>query len=171
MRCWAWLAFELHLHAVSLPPARRPEAFGQHPNAEISYLIEDSKALLGGMLSLAPRTGGGGAGSSSSGSGGGSKPAAGGGARQEELVEALANDLLDQVTSCCAAAALEATCANYSRQQLGAVAALRNIHSFDVASGSFGTVMRHCCIVPLAQCCAGAAACCCRSQLPSIWRL
>lgn len=69
----------------------RPEAFGQHRNAEISYLIEDSKALLGGMLSLAPRTGGG----STGGSGAGA--AAGGGARQEELVEALANDLLDQV--------------------------------------------------------------------------
>jgi 3-oxoacyl-ACP reductase-like protein len=47
--------------------------------------------LLGGMLSLAPRTGGGSAGGSSGGA------AAGGGARQEELVEALANDLLDQV--------------------------------------------------------------------------
>jgi hypothetical protein len=43
------------------------------------------------MLSLAPRTGGGSAGGSSGGA------AAGGGARQEELVEALANDLLDQV--------------------------------------------------------------------------
>lgn len=83
--CWicAWLCSH-----------NRPEAFGQHPNAEISYLIEDSKALLGGMLSLAPRTGGGAGGSS----GGGGKAAAGGSARQEELVEALANDLLDQVS-------------------------------------------------------------------------
>lgn len=76
-------------YILTLPTTDRPEAFGQHPNAEISYLIEDSKALLGGMLSLAPRTGG-----STGGSGG---AAASGGARQEELVEALANDLLDQV--------------------------------------------------------------------------
>jgi hypothetical protein len=74
-------------------PCCRPEAFGQHPNAEISYLIEDSKALLGDMLSLAPRTGGGSTGSSSKGA------AAGSGTWQEELVEALAHDLLDQV--CC----------------------------------------------------------------------
>ena len=36
--------------------ARRPEAFLQHPNAEISYLIEDSKALLEGLLSITPHT-------------------------------------------------------------------------------------------------------------------
>jgi hypothetical protein len=45
------------------------------------------------MLSLAPRTGSGSTGGSGTGA------AAAGGARQEELVEALANDLLDQV--CC----------------------------------------------------------------------
>lgn len=85
-------------YILTLPTTDRPEAFGQHPNAEISYLIEDSKALLGGMLALAPRTGSGSSGAvgGSSGSSGGGA-AAGGSARQEELVEALANDLLEQV--------------------------------------------------------------------------
>jgi dynein heavy chain len=76
--------------AAALPaPCNRPEAFGQHPNAEISYLIEDSKALLDGLLGLAPR---GGTAGSSSGSGG---------RRREDLVEAIANDLLDQVGAAC----------------------------------------------------------------------
>lgn len=82
-------------YILTLPTTDRPEAFGQHPNAEISYLIEDSKALLGGMLALAPRTGSGSSGAVGGSSGGGA--AAGGSARQEELVEALANDLLEQV--------------------------------------------------------------------------
>lgn len=30
-------------YILTLPAGDRPEAFGQHPNAEISYLIEDSK--------------------------------------------------------------------------------------------------------------------------------
>ncbi len=30
-------------YITTLPATDRPEAFGQHPNAEISYLIEDSK--------------------------------------------------------------------------------------------------------------------------------
>ena len=30
-------------YVAGLPPIDAPEAFGQHPNAEISYLIEDSK--------------------------------------------------------------------------------------------------------------------------------
>ncbi|WIA13292.1 hypothetical protein OEZ85_006876 [Tetradesmus obliquus] len=72
-------------YIATLPATDRPEAFGQHPNAEISYLIEDSKALLDGLLGLAPR-GGSSGGSSSS-----------GGRRREDLVEAIANDLLDQV--------------------------------------------------------------------------
>lgn len=83
-------------YILTLPTTDRPEAFGQHPNAEISYLIEDSKALLGGMLALAPRTGSGSSGAVGGSSGGGA--AAGGSARQEELVEALANDLLEQVS-------------------------------------------------------------------------
>eukprot|EP00879_Flechtneria_rotunda_P005109 GHRR01005390.1.p1 GENE.GHRR01005390.1~~GHRR01005390.1.p1 ORF type:complete len:1589 (+),score=542.70 GHRR01005390.1:1679-6445(+) len=71
-------------YIVTLPATDRPEAFGQHSNAEISYLIEDSKAVLGGLLSLGPKTG-------SSGGDGGA------GSRREELVEAIATDLLDQV--------------------------------------------------------------------------
>jgi dynein heavy chain, axonemal len=31
-------------YVASLPQGDAPEAFGQHPNAEISYLIADSKA-------------------------------------------------------------------------------------------------------------------------------
>ena len=31
---------------MTLPTSDRPEAFGQHSNAEISYLIEDSKVRL-----------------------------------------------------------------------------------------------------------------------------
>lgn len=76
---------QLCLHNTPFPCLIRPEAFGQHPNAEISYLIEDSKALLDGLLGLAPR--GGSTGSTAGGSG----------RRREELVEAIANDLLDQV--------------------------------------------------------------------------
>lgn len=34
-------------YIATLPATDRPEAFGQHPNAEISYLIEDSKVGLG----------------------------------------------------------------------------------------------------------------------------
>mgnify|MGYP000263986780 CR=1 FL=1 len=41
-----WLA-RLDPAELLLPQGDRPEAFGQHPNAEISYLIEDSK--VGGM--------------------------------------------------------------------------------------------------------------------------
>jgi len=43
-------------YIVTLPPGDRPEAFGQHPNAEISYLIEDSRVVLDSLLSLQPRT-------------------------------------------------------------------------------------------------------------------
>jgi hypothetical protein len=66
------------------PPPLSPEAFGQHPNAEISYLVEDARALLGGLAKMTPRGGGGG--------GGG-----GGALRREEVVAAIAADLLDQV--------------------------------------------------------------------------
>lgn len=33
-------------YVAGLPPVDAPEAFGQHPNAEISYLIADSKVQL-----------------------------------------------------------------------------------------------------------------------------
>jgi dynein heavy chain, axonemal len=36
--------------ALNLPVADPPEAFGQHPNAEISYLIEDSKVHFASLL-------------------------------------------------------------------------------------------------------------------------
>jgi dynein heavy chain len=87
------------------PPLCRPEAFGQHPNADISYLIEDSKALLGGLSSLTPRTGSSSSTADSGGGAAGSGSGSSGSGRQEELVEALANDLLDQVCAfgcvCC----------------------------------------------------------------------
>ena len=67
-------------YIVTLPTIDRPEAFGQHSNAEISYLIEDSKVLLDSLLGLQPRTGGG-----------------GGGMKREDLVMNIATDLLEQV--------------------------------------------------------------------------
>ena len=86
--------------ALKLPPTpqtrnarrtNRPEAFGQHPNAEISYLIADGRALLDGLAGLGPRGGSGGGGGGSGGGGGG------GGTRREEVVAAVAADLLDLV--------------------------------------------------------------------------
>lgn len=47
-------------YILQLPTADRPEAFGQHPNAEISYQIEDSKVVLDSLLALQPRAAGGG---------------------------------------------------------------------------------------------------------------
>ena len=67
-------------YVTTLPATDRPEAFGQHPNAEISYLIEDSKVLLDSLLSLQPRT-----------------AAAVGGMKREDLVMNIATDLLEQV--------------------------------------------------------------------------
>jgi hypothetical protein len=88
-------------------PTPRPEAFGQHPNAEISYLVEDARSLLDGLAAITPRSGGtgsSGSGASSSGSGSGSGsggPSSGGGGgaagRRDEAVAAIAADLLDQV--------------------------------------------------------------------------
>ena len=51
-------------YILQLPTTDRPEAFGQHPNAEISYQIEDSKVVLDSLLALQPRAAVGGAGSS-----------------------------------------------------------------------------------------------------------
>ena len=58
----------------------RPEAFGQHPNADIAYQIEDSKVVLDSLLALQPRA-----------------AAAVGGKSREELVMGICNDLLEQV--------------------------------------------------------------------------
>jgi len=46
----------------TLPSVDLPEAFGQHPNADISYQREDSMALLDSLYSLQPKTATGGAG-------------------------------------------------------------------------------------------------------------
>ncbi|CAD7700814.1 unnamed protein product [Ostreobium quekettii] len=67
-------------YIVTLPATDRPEAFGQHPNAEISYLREDSKIVLDCLLSLQPASAGG-----------------GGAVSREELVLGIAQDLLEQV--------------------------------------------------------------------------
>ncbi|KAJ9531884.1 hypothetical protein QJQ45_022007, partial [Haematococcus lacustris] len=71
-------------YITTLPASDRPEAFGQHPNAEISYLIEDSKVLLDSLVSLQPRTGG-------------AVSASGAANAREELVMNIATDLLEQV--------------------------------------------------------------------------
>jgi dynein heavy chain len=67
-------------YIVTLPTTDRPEAFGQHSNAEISYLIADSKVLLDSLTSLQPRV-----------------VAATGGMKPEDLVMTIAADLIEQV--------------------------------------------------------------------------
>lgn len=67
-------------YIITLPTSDRPEAFGQHSNAEISYLIEDSKILLDSLMSLQPKA-----------------VAASGGMKREDLVMTIATDLLEQV--------------------------------------------------------------------------
>jgi hypothetical protein len=64
----------------TLPVVDRPEAFGQHPNADISFQINDTRVVLESIVSLQPRA--------SSGSGG---------VRREDVVMAIATDLLSQV--------------------------------------------------------------------------
>jgi len=64
-----------------LPSTDRPEAFGQHPNADISYMITDSQITLDSSLALQPKTGGGG----------------GGGVSADEIVTAVCEDMLTQV--------------------------------------------------------------------------
>ena len=65
---------------ATLPQTDRPEAFGQHPNADISYQMEDSMVVLDSLVGLQPRTGGG-----------------AGGASRDEAVLKVAQDLIDQV--------------------------------------------------------------------------
>lgn len=67
-------------YIVTLPAGDRPEAFGQHANAEISYLIADSGVVLESLLALQPRAAG-----------------AGGGMTREDLVMSIAVDLVEQV--------------------------------------------------------------------------
>ncbi|GMH41208.1 hypothetical protein BSKO_09118 [Bryopsis sp. KO-2023] len=66
-------------YIITLPSTDRPEAFGQHPNAEISYLKEDSRIVLDSLMSLQPQTSNGGSGIS-----------------KEDVVYSIAQDLLEQ---------------------------------------------------------------------------
>ena len=65
----------------TLPAVDRAEAFGQHPNADIAYQIEDSWVVLESLLSLQPQT---------------ALPP--GAKSREETVGAICADLLDQVS-------------------------------------------------------------------------
>eukprot|EP00854_Cymbomonas_tetramitiformis_P005380 gene5380-6528_t len=67
-------------YVQTLPISDRPETFGQHPNADISYMIEDSKIMLDSILLLQP-----------------AKDTAAGGMKTEDIVNALCADLLAQV--------------------------------------------------------------------------
>lgn len=58
----------------------RAEAFGQHPNADIAYQIEDSWLVLESLLSLQPQT-----------------ALVAGGRSREDIVGAICADLLEQV--------------------------------------------------------------------------
>lgn len=64
----------------TLPAVDRAEAFGQHPNADIAYQIEDSWLVLESLLSLQPQT-----------------ALAAGARSREDTVGAICADLLDQV--------------------------------------------------------------------------
>ena len=64
----------------TLPAVDRAEAFGQHPNADIAYQIEDSWVVLESLLSLQPQA-----------------ALAPGAKSREDTVGAICADLLDQV--------------------------------------------------------------------------
>ena len=61
----------------------RAEAFGQHPNADIAYQIEDSWLVLESLLSLQPQT-----------------ALAAGARSREDTVGTICSDLLEQVRTC-----------------------------------------------------------------------
>ena len=67
-------------YIATLPGVDRAEAFGQHPNADISYMMADSRVTLEACESLQPRGAGGAAGASA-----------------DELVLGILGDLLAQV--------------------------------------------------------------------------
>ena len=67
-------------YIATLPQLDRPEAFGQHPNADISYMITDSTITLESCLALQPKEGGGRA-----------------GAKTEDTVSSIIDDMLSQV--------------------------------------------------------------------------
>lgn len=64
----------------TLPAVDRAEAFGQHPNADIAYQIEDSWLVLESLLSLQPQA-----------------ALAPGGRSREDIVGTICADLLEQV--------------------------------------------------------------------------
>ena len=66
-------------YVQTLPINDSPEAFGQHSNAEISYLITETSIVLSSLVSLQPRSGG------------------GGGDGNEEIVQMIISDLLAQL--------------------------------------------------------------------------
>ena len=68
-------------YIATLPVSDQPEAFGQHPNADISYMITDSSITLESCLSLQPKQ-------QSAAAGGG------GASATEALVDALIDDML-----------------------------------------------------------------------------
>lgn len=68
-------------YVVSLPQADRPETFGQHPNADISYMTDDSMVVLDSLVDLQPKTGGG---------------AAVGGMTKDQMVYKITEDILEQ---------------------------------------------------------------------------
>mmetsp|Transcript_2871 Transcript_2871/g.12278 ORF Transcript_2871/g.12278 Transcript_2871/m.12278 type:complete len:1013 (-) Transcript_2871:122-3160(-) len=69
-----------HDYIQTLPQQDKPEAFGQHPNADISYMITDSTITLESCLALQPKTGGTGA----------------GGVKIEDTVLGIIDDMLSQ---------------------------------------------------------------------------
>ena len=66
-------------YIYTLPPVDHPEALGQHPNADISYMIEDTRILLESMLMIQPRA------------------ASSGVTKREDLVDGIASDILQQL--------------------------------------------------------------------------
>jgi dynein heavy chain len=67
-------------YIATLPVSDRPEAFGQHPNADISYMITDSNIMLDSILLLQPTL-----------------AAAAGGITPEAIVDNICSDLMAQV--------------------------------------------------------------------------
>ena len=67
-------------YIATLPVSDQPEAFGQHPNADISYMITDSSITLESCLSLQPK-----------------QSAAGGRRRRPSATEALVDALIDDM--------------------------------------------------------------------------
>lgn len=67
-------------HIDQLPPADTPEAFGLHPNADITYQENTAKTLLDTMLNIQPKD-----------------SSSGGGETRESVVQRQANDMLERL--------------------------------------------------------------------------